>query len=650
MSLYFKIKNKHHPNGQHQYTPQFRVETSAKDENNSDALAMRIADPLWMLGRQWQMGEFLGEDNGSPIQVEIKARKEHLNQYAFPKVIRDDKHVDITRFHEFEKEADKWESIHVLSEEELEEESEEESPTQLPPEVVVERMDIPIHTLRDKVRIGQMLEQLIIDNGKDNLDLRMEDTWESSLKTIPALRKAYELNDTRWHGQELPNSIDKKSNRFLKLMQGKVIDGGKIMETLAALKLAITDLEGVLDKLEAWYKKLFSQPEPIKEEEGQKENSSWCAHELAYKFKLSSKDEKQKIYAPDYQSGHLDWYSFDKSEIDSLPSNEPSNEEKEDYFFPTNVSFIGMPDKRLFSFEEGKIDLSKMNLDTPDLLQLMLLDFSMVSGSDWFTVPLKMELGQACWVESIEVVDVFGVTTTIKNGLEYDNEGKPKKDENGDIISKGAIVNENPLKVWDVFKIRDASSEGTKGIYEEKEHFLYLTPAATMRQESAPVEELLFMRDEYANLVWAVENKIPNAIGQAVNGYDLHLELYKTFDDLESTSDSELPQYKLASTVPTNWIPYLPQRMQDHQIELHQAVMVSNQEHQAGKDLHPLTHLAGADIDVVREEAIPRAGVRVQLTKQRIRWTDGRTYVWLGRKVLAGRGEGNSGLRFDYLK
>jgi len=177
-----------------------------------------------------------------------------------------------------------------------------------------------------------------------------------------------------------------------------------------------------------------------------------------------------------------------------------------------------------------------------------------------------------------------------------------------------------------------------------------LTPAATLRQESAPIEELLFMRDEYANLVWAVENKIPNAMGQPVDGYDLHLELYKTFDDLESASDSELPQYKLANTVPTNWIPYLPQRMDGQQIELHQAVMVSNQEHQAGKDLNPLTYLAATDIDKVREEAIPRAGVRVQLTKQRIRWTDGCTYVWLGRKVLAGRGEGNSGLRFDYLK
>ncbi|MBN1267336.1 MAG: hypothetical protein JXA25_17730, partial [Anaerolineales bacterium] len=48
-----------------------------------------------------------------------------------------------------------------------------------------------------------------------------------------------------------------------------------------------------------------------------------------------------------------------------------------------------------------------------------------------------------------------------------------------------------------------------------------------------------------------------------------------------------------------------------------------------------------------REETVPRAGLWVQLTRQRARCTDGSTHVWLGRKVRVGRGEGSSGLRFD---
>jgi hypothetical protein len=51
----------------------------------------------------------------------------------------------------------------------------------------------------------------------------------------------------------------------------------------------------------------------------------------------------------------------------------------------------------------------------------------------------------------------------------------------------------------------------------------------------------------------------------------------------------------------------------------------------------------------VHEEEVPRAGARVFQAVQRTRWTDGRVYVWLGARRETGRGEGSSGLRFDYL-
>ncbi len=77
--------------------------------------------------------------------------------------------------------------------------------------------------------------------------------------------------------------------------------------------------------------------------------------------------------------------------------------------------------------------------------------------------------------------------------------------------------------------------------------------------------------------------------------------------------------------------------------------MMRNEADTDPKDIDPLSSLAQNDLLTVREEAIPRAGVRVQLTRQRVRGVDGRTYIWLGRKVLAGRGEGSSGLKFDQL-
>ena len=59
-------------------------------------------------------------------------------------------------------------------------------------------------------------------------------------------------------------------------------------------------------------------------------------------------------------------------------------------------------------------------------------------------------------------------------------------------------------------------------------------------------------------------------------------------------------------------------------------------------DNFPLLH--------VNEEALLRSGIKFQLTKQRTRWLDGSTHVWIGRKVVTGEGEKSSGLRFDFME
>jgi len=48
-----------------------RLEPRPKANQIHETLAARIRDPLWMLTRQWQMGEFRGEDAGSPAYVEM---------------------------------------------------------------------------------------------------------------------------------------------------------------------------------------------------------------------------------------------------------------------------------------------------------------------------------------------------------------------------------------------------------------------------------------------------------------------------------------------------------------------------------------------------------------------------------------------------
>ena len=57
-----------------------RVESSTLDPDLVEGLAARVADPLWLLARQWQVGEFTGEDAANPLLVRLSARSVVLDR------------------------------------------------------------------------------------------------------------------------------------------------------------------------------------------------------------------------------------------------------------------------------------------------------------------------------------------------------------------------------------------------------------------------------------------------------------------------------------------------------------------------------------------------------------------------------------------
>jgi hypothetical protein len=50
-----------------------RLEADPHQSDLARGWAAELADPVWMLGRQWQMGEHQGEDASSPVQVDLIA-------------------------------------------------------------------------------------------------------------------------------------------------------------------------------------------------------------------------------------------------------------------------------------------------------------------------------------------------------------------------------------------------------------------------------------------------------------------------------------------------------------------------------------------------------------------------------------------------
>ena len=196
---------------------------------------------------------------------------------------------------------------------------------------------------------------------------------------------------------------------------------------------------------------------------------------------------------------------------------------------------------------------------------------------------------------------------------------------------------------------------------------LLLLPTVPKIQESSPLEEIVLIRDEMANMVWAIEKTIPLPTGNSKSGSEAAIETHNFYQKLITTNPAVTnPKYQanisyLAMTsVPEQWIPFVPVHLDgnNRQIQLQRAAMprilAGAPSNLKPRKVRPRTVLIQPGLDMkkpyfIHEEEVPRAGVRVTQSFQRTRWHNGETFVWLGVRKQTGRGQGSSGLAFDKI-
>ena len=59
-----------------------RLEPRARDRDLQNGFAARLHDPLWLLARQWQMGEHQGENATSPVRVNYTVSRTPINSFG----------------------------------------------------------------------------------------------------------------------------------------------------------------------------------------------------------------------------------------------------------------------------------------------------------------------------------------------------------------------------------------------------------------------------------------------------------------------------------------------------------------------------------------------------------------------------------------
>src|SRR6476646_4824016 len=61
------------PGGTPSITSWTRLEPRSREADMRVSLSARVFDPLWLLTRQWQVGEYQAEDAGTPVGARVRA-------------------------------------------------------------------------------------------------------------------------------------------------------------------------------------------------------------------------------------------------------------------------------------------------------------------------------------------------------------------------------------------------------------------------------------------------------------------------------------------------------------------------------------------------------------------------------------------------
>jgi hypothetical protein len=431
--------------------------------------------------------------------------------------------------------------------------------------------------------------------------------------------------------------LDPETLGYAELVAGRALDARRLRTALgdpanprleSALQIDPGDRADVVAAYRAWVAwsdSLFSEPGAGAPQDGQ----TWQPDRLEHPFSLSTRlgDDvfgERTLTAQQYADGTLDWYSFDlNGDINMGTGQDAPGTVTTRAVIPAPVTFHGMPAPRFWELEDSRIDLGSLRPGATDLAQMLMVETLTGFGNDWYVVPIELPVGSLVESRSLVVTDTFGVQSLIR----------PTGDRN--LASRaGFSMFSHAMPV----EPGDATGVAITNLF-------FLAP--TIRTIDGPVlEEVMLLRDELANLGWAVERRLESPL-------EVGLETAKETVDLAPApaAPREQPVYRLASPVPAHWVPLLPVRVADDSAEVRLA-------RGAVLDLSGVPRVVSSQARLldpgegrllIREEEVPREGVVVRRTYQAARWHDGRLFVWAGNRVSVGRGEASSGLAFDDL-
>jgi hypothetical protein len=328
----------------------------------TDGLAARLADPLWLLARQLQLGEFTGDDGGMPVQLQID-----ITFVPFTHWLPGDRSTTPHAWAPYD--ADR------------------------PLESLIEddRALVGAHTppLLAVVEAGQRLERALRHAGFDHL--ADSDTLTRVLDT-PHL-----------------------SSETRTLHANRTIDGFVVRARLTTLRQHLEhgltaanrrQLDEVLTEWQRWFDARFGFAA---------RQTAWNQPRLEHRFSLAaphpSGDGTALVFdAPEYLGDGISWTTLQLAPGAEPPPGLPTDRAASfavTAAYPQPLRWPGMPVDRFWEMEDGTVDLGAMHLDPADLAGLLALDVAVTASTDWFVVEAPIPAPGIARIDRVTAIDAF---------------------------------------------------------------------------------------------------------------------------------------------------------------------------------------------------------------------------------------------------
>jgi hypothetical protein len=578
-----------------EFTSYVRIEPRARAQNFTASYANEVRDPLWFLTRQWQVGEFRGEDTGSAAYVEYAGTTAKMPRWR--------------------------------------ENSSEHAVDALAP---LERQ-----TLNEpfEADLGMAVEL-----GHDFADLLRSAVGDPSVAQglLEAFQTLPEFQVNELADDNPVDPVDPATRRFLMVCAGEVVNGVALYGLSRAIEAGtrpvppeVTSDPTRVAQVQTALSGLVERVGLVFGEIGVTDPVTWKPKRLEYQLQVvgvnPAGDGISVLNAYPDSDGEFEWFSFDV-DTRAASAGEQAPQAFAGAMIPNRVEFDGMPATRFWNFEENRLAVPAVAAEADDLVKILALDFMLAHSHDWYTFPFEQEVGTMARTDHLLVHDVFGKLTVVRR-------------------ADGALTSAGTDR-WTMFSITDES-----GAQESIADYFVLPPSpGPAMQLGAVLEDVRFGRDEMANMAWGIERITTSPIGEQRSGRQRSAEIDGRPKPPEpAPAEDAFPlRYRIQTEVPANWIPLLPVHAvspDNPSIALRRGGVLKDVGDGPALPVPALSSILkppseGDDYQIAEEE-IPRSGLRVQRVVYRSRWVDGSTHLWVQRRRKQGAGESQSGLQFD---